>query len=163
MKQHTLLVRSLLDAGWTISFADTSFRPLAATPPPPIPGFNRYFQLLPATTPTLPSPPHPTLRPPSRRFILRAPDPNALLANHVHIILLGTEGYLYRPLGSIISTTLQVPHQPLSTLLRTLCRHAIQYLHALVRCRRALDFSASDASIPPPHYPMGTQEPPEPP
>ena len=78
-------------------------------------------------------------------------DPNAALSNRVHIIFLGTEGYLYRPIDCILTSNLQIPLAPANRLLAALHRHAIYYLHTLIRHRRALDFSPSDASNPPPH------------
>ena len=159
LRQHTKLARLLTDPGWTLSLANTSFRsPLA--PPPHTPGLNRYLTVTPAprasrrqvwnpATRTASPAPLPAARTPRLRIHL--PDPHAALAIHVHIILLGTTGYLFRPLDIILSSTLQVPFVPLSALLRTLNRQAIQYLHGLVRCRRSLDFSASDACLPPPH------------
>jgi hypothetical protein len=78
-------------------------------------------------------------------------DPNVALSNRVHIIFLGTEGYLYRPIDLILTYTLQIPLAPANRLLAALHRHALYYLHTLIRHRRALDFSPSDVSTPPPH------------
>ena len=80
------------------------------------------------------------------------PDPHAALSNRIHIIFLGTEGYLYRPIDLILTSNLQIPPSPANRLLAALHRHAIYYLHTLIRHRRALDFSPSDASTPPPHH-----------
>ena len=78
-------------------------------------------------------------------------DPHAALSNRVHIIFLGTEGYLYRPIDLILTSNLQIPLAPANKLLAALHRHAIYYLQTLLCHRRALDFSPSDASNPPPH------------
>ena len=51
-----------------------------------------------------------------------------------------------------IMLALQIPPSPANRLLAALHRHAIYYLHTLMRHRRALDFSPSDASTPPPHH-----------
>ena len=78
-------------------------------------------------------------------------DPHAALSNRVHIIFLGTEGYLYRPIDLILTSNLQIPLAPANKLLAALHRHAIYYLQTLLCHRRVLDFSPSDASNPPPH------------
>lgn len=159
LRQHTKLVSLLIEAGWTVSPAHTAFRQQA--PLPPItPGSNRYVSATPAPAAyrsrqlwnpaTGTASPAPLVRA-GLRLRIHLPDPNAALANRVHIILLGTEGYLFRPIDIILSSTLLIPFVPLHALLRTLNRHAIQYLHGLARCRRSLDFSASDACLPPPH------------
>ena len=89
-------------------------------------------------------------RPPVPPRIPSSLDPNSRFSNRVHVILLGTEGYLYRPLDLILSSTLQIPLGPATRLLSHLHYHAIYYLNTLIRRRRALDFSPSDASLPPP-------------
>jgi hypothetical protein len=50
------------------------------------------------------------------------PNPNASFSYRVHIILIRTEGYLYRLLEIILSSTLHIPHIPLSALLRFVLR-----------------------------------------
>ena len=233
LRQHTLLVRHLINEGWNVSVANTSFRPTpTVTAPLPQPQYVPIHHPPPPYTPTTPNPlaptppqlphgqtctvmfyqsflratrpdlyppldplllatasdislvliPHPTLpqpiivpRPPallqptcpppplptstSKRLRPEAfvsnptnSDPHAALSNRIHIIFLGTEGYLYRPIDLILTSNLQIPPSPANRLLAALHRHAIYYLHTLIRHRRALDFSPSDASTPPPHH-----------
>ena len=107
--------------------------------------------------PTCPPPPQPIsaskrLRPEAYVSDPNNPDPHAALSNRIHIIFLGTEGYLYRPIDLLLTSHLQIPPSPANRLLAALHRHAIYYLHTLVRHRRALDVSPSDASTPPPHH-----------
>ena len=235
LRQHTLLVRHLINEGWNVSVANTSFRPApTVTAPLPQPQYVPIHHSPPPHTPTTPNPPTPTppqlphgqtctvmyyqtylqvtrpeLYPPLDTLFLATaselslvflpnhtnpnprpqpilvplppairprspppqptsaskrqrpeayvpdptnPDPNASLSNRIHIILLGTEGYLYRPIDLILTSNLQIPPSPANRLLAALHRHAIYYLHTLIRHRRALDFSPSDASTPPPHH-----------
>ena len=116
--------------------------PLAKRPTPPSPPINHLHA---AKCPRNSSHPSPSSS-------IEPPDPYSHLSNRVHILLLGTEGYLYRPIDLIFSSTLQIPLAPANCLLAKLHKHAIYYLHTLVRHRRALDFSPSDASLPPPHH-----------
>ena len=67
--------------------------------------------------PTCPPPPLPTSA--SKRLRSEAfvsdptnPDPHAALSNRIHIIFLGTEGYLYRPIDLILTSNLQIPPSP---------------------------------------------------
>ena len=70
------------------------------------------------------------------------------LSRHVHIIMIGTDGSLFRPLDSILTDILRIPSSELLTLLRRLSALAISYTQAIIRRRRALDFDPSSVLIP---------------
>jgi hypothetical protein len=80
-----------------------------------------------------------------------ATDP--LLSHFVHIITLGIDGSLFRPLDKIL-TTLGIPQMASTKLLQRLHVHAVQSAYNIVRLRRGLERVRSQ---------LRPQHPPEPP
>ncbi len=59
-------------------------------------------------------------------------------SDYVHIILLGTTGYVFRPTDTIL-TKLGVPACALPKLLTSLSKHAINFHSSIIRLRRRLE------------------------
>ena len=75
------------------------------------------------------------------------------LSRHVHIIMIGIEGSLFRPLDSILTDILRIPSPELLPLLHRLNTLAISFTQAIIRRRRALDFDPSSVLLPQDHTP----------
>ena len=72
---------------------------------------------------------------------------------YLHIVILGTDGFLFDPIDTLLTTTLQTPEKSASTLLKNLHTHAINFSQIIFKRSRQLDQSLSEISLPPSHSP----------
>ena len=72
----------------------------------------------------------------------------APLSRFVHIILLGTDGSLFRPLDTFLTDVLHLPNAESISLLHRLNSHSISYTHTIIKRRRALDFDPLAVRLP---------------
>ena len=72
---------------------------------------------------------------------------------YIHIVILGTDGFLFDPIDTLLTTTLQIPEKSASTLLKNLHTHAINFSQIIFKRSRQLDQSLSEISLPPSHSP----------
>jgi hypothetical protein len=72
---------------------------------------------------------------------------------HIHIVILGTDGFLFDPIETLLTTTLKIPEKSASTLLKNLHTHAINFYKIIFKRSRQLDQSLSEISLPPSHSP----------
>jgi hypothetical protein len=72
---------------------------------------------------------------------------------HIHIVILGTDGFLFDPIETLLTTTLKIPEKSASTLLKNLHTHAINFSQIIFKRSRQLDQSLSEISLPPSHSP----------
>ena len=74
--------------------------------------------------------------------------PGLPLSRFVHIILLGTDGSLFRPLDTFLTDVLHLPNAESISLLHRLNSHSISYTHTIIKRRRALDFDPLAVRLP---------------
>jgi hypothetical protein len=72
---------------------------------------------------------------------------------YIHIVLLGTEGTLFDPIDTLLTTTLEIPDKTASTLLKNLHVHAITFSTLIKNRSKQLDQSLPDIALPPSHSP----------
>ena len=84
------------------------------------------------------------------------PAPAQDLSPYVHIIILGTDGFLYDPLDTFLTDTLKIPQDKVEALLKSLHTHALHTSANIIRHSHQLDQSHPDIALPPFH---GTRPP----
>jgi hypothetical protein len=128
-RQHTDLVELLLRAGWNLSTAIHDDVPQQPPPPPPSTNVDPPVDL----HDDLPAPRHIT------------PPPT-----HVHILILGSSGILYRNIKHIFPI-LGIPASSIAPILRKLHILSVQTAYSLVNLRRTLENHPSHfhANLPP--------------
>ena len=170
--QHLTLVQHLQAAGWTLSKADTSFRPTYYTTAPneaetnPLSNPDEVLEQErveddhmeveedPMAMETdinlqhhpLDPEPDPLDPPPPRDLHPELPH----LSIYVHIILLGIEGTIFRPLDKTLET-LGLPQPAITKLLHRLHMHAVTSAQKILRLRRGLEKSRIHLRPLPPH------------
>ena len=87
---------------------------------------------------------------PRRTALAQPASPSTLLylSRFVHIVLIGTDGSLFRPLDSFLTDVLLLPFHESLSLLHRLNGHSIYYTNTIIRWRRALDFDPTAVRIP---------------